>query len=57
MYDYAWLQYGRTITSTVEHNVTGANFCTDAYLIVLVVRHLSTILSTQRSSCIFKLQL
>ena len=37
-------------------SVTGANYCPDTYLIMLVVRHLFTIMFTQRSSCIGRLQ-
>ena len=37
-YDYARLQYGRTIISMVEHSVTGANYFTGAnYCKVLMI--------------------
>ena len=50
-YNYAWLQYGRTIMSMVEHSVTGANICTGAnYCKANLFRHLLT-MSTQRSCC------
>ena len=60
MYDYITIEtqiyYPRYIYMVEARenvaSITGTNYCPDAYLIMLVVRHLLTIRFTQRSSCI-----
>ena len=44
------------VASVAIASVTSANYCPEAYLILLVVRSLLTLMFTRRSSCIGRLQ-
>ena len=44
------------VASIAVDSITGANYCPDAYLFMLVVRRLLLIMLTQRSNCIGRLR-